>query len=158
MDIILLEHVEDLGTVGQTVKVKDGYARNYLFPRKLACPATEKNLNYYRTLIEAKQKKMARAKEAAQLQAEKLATITLTFTRRSRGEDARLFGSVTNADIAEELQRQGYDIDKKRVTLPAPIKRLGEYKALVRLHPEVVANVNVVVNPEEETQDAGRKQ
>ena len=71
MDIILLEHMDELGTVGQTVKVKPGYARNYLFPKKLACPATAKNLNFYRGLIEAKQKKQAKAKGAAELQAQK---------------------------------------------------------------------------------------
>ena len=65
MDIILLEHIDNLGTVGQTVQVKDGYARNYLLPKKLACPATKKNLNYYRTLIEARQRKLARAKDSA---------------------------------------------------------------------------------------------
>jgi large subunit ribosomal protein L9 len=155
MNVILLDNIDDLGTVGQTVNVKAGYARNYLLPRKLACPATDKNLNYYRTLIEAKQRKLAKAKEAAQVQEEQLKSITLVFYRRSRAEDARLFGSVTNTDVAEALQEQGYEIDKRRVALTEPIKRLGEHKASVRLHPEVVATVNVIVKPEEEAASAG---
>ena len=153
MDIILLEHIDELGTVGQTVKVKDGYARNYLLPRKLACLATQKNLNYYRTLIEARQKKLARAKGSAEQQAEQLGAVTLTFVRKSRDQDARLFGSVTNADIARGLEAQGYEIDRKKITLSEPIKKLGEYQASVRLHPEVAATVTVIVNPEEEPKD-----
>lgn len=154
MEVILLEHIDDLGTVGQTVRVKDGYARNFLLPRKLACVATQKNLNFYRTIIEAKQKKLARAKGAAQQQAETLSAITLTFVRKSRGEDARLFGSVTNADVAEALEAKGFEIDRKRITLSEAVKRLGEYKASVRLHPEVSAEVTVAVIPEEKAQNA----
>lgn len=154
MNVILLDHIEDLGTVGQTVKVKDGYARNYLLPRKLACLATEKNLNYYRALIEAKKKKLAKAKGQAETQAEKLSQLVVQFRRKSRDQDARLFGSVTSADIAEALQAQGYEIDRKRVVIPEPIKKLGEHKASVRLHPEVIAEINIVVKSEDESQDA----
>jgi len=157
MDIILLEHMDDLGTVGQTVKVKPGYARNYLFPRKLACPATQQNLNFYRGLIEAKQKKQAKAKGAAELQAQTLSAVVLTFIRKSRGQDARLFGSVTNVDVAEALEQQGFEIDRKRITLSEPVKKLGEYKATVRIHPEVAAAVTVVVKAEEESGDVGGK-
>jgi len=153
MDIILLEHIDNLGTVGETVKVKRGYARNYLLPQKLACPATEQNLNYYRTLIEARQRKLAKAKEAADVQAEKLAGITLVFLRKSQDEEARLFGSVTNVDVAEALEEKGFDMDRKRIALSEPIKKLGEYKALIRLHPEVTAEVTVLVNPEEQAED-----
>ena len=154
MNIILLEHVEGLGTVGQTVKVKDGYARNYLLPRKLACLATEKNLNYYRTLIEAKQKKLAKAKTSAQQLAEQLSAVTITFVRKARGEEAKLFGSVTTADIAGGLEAQGFEIDRKRIVLSEPIKKVGEHKAVVRVHPEVTATVTIIVNPEEEPTDA----
>ncbi len=157
MDIILLEHIDDLGTVGQTVKVKPGYARNYLFPKKLACPATDKNLNFYRGLIEAKQKKLAKAKGAAELQAQNISTLVLTFVRKSRGQDARLFGSVTNIDLAEALEQQGFEIDRKRISLSEPIKKLGEYMAIVRLHPEVAASITVVVKSEEESENVGGK-
>jgi large subunit ribosomal protein L9 len=154
MEIILLEHIDSLGTVGETVKVKDGYARNYLLPQKLACAATKKNLNYYRALIEAKQRKLARDKEAAETQAAQLAAITLTFTRKSRDEEARLFGSVTGADISDALAEKGFEIDRKKLILPEPIKKLGEHKAGLRLHPEVTAELNVVVEAEEQQEDA----
>ncbi|MFH0823610.1 MAG: 50S ribosomal protein L9 [Pseudomonadota bacterium] len=153
MEIILLENIDNLGMVGQQLKVKNGYARNYLLPRKLACLATQENLNYYRTLIEAKQKKLAKAKAAADEQANQLAGVTLTFIRKSRDQDSRLFGSVTNADVAEALLAKGYEIDKRRVALSEPIKKLGDYKAMVRLHPQVVAEVPVVVEAEQESKD-----
>jgi large subunit ribosomal protein L9 len=155
MEIILLENVEELGTVGQTVRVKAGYARNFLLPRKLACVANEKNLNYYRTLIEAKQKKLAHEMAAAVKQAEQLSAVTLIFERKARGEEARLFGSVTNSDIAAALADKGYEIERKRIVLDEPIKRLGEFKAVIRLHPQVSATLNVVVKSEQEAEDAG---
>jgi len=154
MNIILLEYVDNLGTVGQTVKVKDGYARNYLLPKKLACLATEQNLKLYRTVIEAKKKKLAKAKIDAESQAQNLASVTVSFVRKSRDQDAKLFGSVTTADIARALEAQGYEIDRKRVSLAEPIKKLGEFTAQVKLHPEVTATVNVVVKSEEETENA----
>ncbi len=155
MEVILLEYVDNLGTVGQKVRVKDGFARNYLLPQKLACLATEQNMNYYRTLIQAKQRKLARAKQAAETQAQMLGGLTLRFVRRSRDEEARLFGSVTNSDIATALEEKGFEIDRKKVALTEPIKRLGEYKAAIRLHPEVIAHVNVIVEPEEQQGNAG---
>ncbi len=157
MNIILLDHIEELGSVGQTVKVKDGYARNYLLPRKLACLATEKNLNFYKGLIEAKQKKLAKAKGAAEIQAQQLSSVILTFNKKSRDQDARLFGSVTNADVAEALAVQGYEFDRRKVSLSEPIKRLGEYSASVRLHPEVTATIKIVVDPEVSSKDGARQ-
>ncbi|MGA8833430.1 MAG: 50S ribosomal protein L9 [Desulfomonilaceae bacterium] len=157
MNIILLDHIEELGSVGQTVKVKDGYARNYLLPRKLACLATEKNLNFYKSLIEAKQKKLAKAKGAAEIQAQQLSSVILTFNKKSRDQDARLFGSVTNADVAEALAVQGYEFDRRKVSLSEPIKRLGEYSASVRLHPEVTATIKIVVDPEVSSKDGARQ-
>jgi large subunit ribosomal protein L9 len=154
MNVILLDHIDDLGTVGQTVKVKNGYARNFLLPRKLACLATEKNLNFYRTLIESKRRKLAKAKGSAEQQAEQLSNLTLNFTRKSRDQEARLFGSVTSADIAGALEAEGFEIDRKRIVIPEPIKKLGEHKASVRLHPEVLATLNIVVRPEDGSLDA----
>ncbi len=151
MDVVLLEHIEDLGTVGQTVKVKNGYARNYLLPRKLACLATEQNLKHYRSLIESRQRKLAKAKASAQLQADQLSAITVAFVRKSRDEGARLYGSVTPMDIAAALEDKGFEIDRKQITISEPIKKIGEYKAFVRVHPEVRAEVTVVVQPEEES-------
>lgn len=156
MEIILLEHIEELGTVGQTVKVKDGYARNYLIPQKLACLATKQNLNLYRTRIEANQRKLAKEKATAELQAEKLAALTLTFFRKSRDQESKLFGSVTAADIAHALEEKGFEFDRKRVSLPEPLKSFGEFKVDIKIHPQVKAPVNVVVKPEGET-DAANK-
>ncbi len=154
MEVVLLEHIENLGTVGQTVKVKAGYARNYLLPKKLACPATEQNLKHYRTLIESKLRKLAKAKASAQAQAAQLSAVTLAFFRKSRDEEARLYGSVTPMDIAAALEHKGFEIDRKQITISEPIKKLGEYTAFVRLHPEVRAEVPVVVRPEEESEHA----
>ena len=155
MEIILLENIEELGTVGETVKVKDGYARNYLIPQKLACLATKQNLNLYRTRIEAKQRKLAKEKATAELQADKLAALTLTFSRKSRDQESKLFGSVTAADIAQALEEKGFEFDRKRISLPEPLKSFGEFKVDVRIHPQVKAPVNVVVKPEGETDAAG---
>lgn len=150
MEVILLEHMDNLGTVGDTVRVKDGYARNYLLPRQLACLATEKNRNFYRTRIEAEQRKLARAKEGAEKMAEQLASTRLVFQRKSKDEEARLFGSVTSSDIATALEEKGFEIERKRINLSDPIKKLGEYQASIRLHPEVTVDVPVVVEREEE--------
>lgn len=155
MNVILLENLDDLGAVGQTVKVKDGYARNYLLPRKLACAATQKNLNYYRTLIESKQRKLAKMRASAESSAQELSSIVLTFIRKSQDQDARLFGSVTNTDVSEALVAKGYEIDRRKIALSEPIKRLGEYTATVKLHPEVSATIKVVVNPEAASEDVG---
>ena len=81
----------------------------------------------------------------------------LTFVRKSRGQDARLFGSVTNVDVAEALEQQGFEIDRKRISLSEPVKKLGEYKATVRIHPEVAATVTVIVTAEEESENVGGK-
>lgn len=155
MNVILLDNLDELGSVGQTVKVKDGYARNYLLPRRLACVANQKNLNYYRTLIESKQRKLAKMRTSAESYAQELSNVVLTFTRKSQDQDARLFGSVTNVDIAEALASKGYEIDRKKISLSEPIKRLGEFTAAIKLHPEVSANVKVVVNPEAPAEDVG---
>ena len=153
MDVILLDHIEELGLVGQTVKVKNGYARNYLLPRKLACLANQKNLNFYNGLIEAKQRKLAKARGAAEIQASELSSVELIFVRKSRDQDARLFGSVTNADVAEALASKGYEFDRRKVSLSEPIKRLGEYKATIKVHPEVTATIKIVVDPEVSSKD-----
>lgn len=155
MDIILLEHIEELGTVGQVVKVKDGYARNYLLPKKLACLATPQNQRFYRTLIEAKQRKLAKEKASAETQAAQLSAIVLTFIRKSRDQESRLFGSVTNSDVSQALKEKGFEFDKKRISLLEPVKKFGDYKAMIRLHPEVQATVNVIVKPEGETENVG---
>jgi large subunit ribosomal protein L9 len=144
MKVILLEDVERLGKRGAILSVKDGYGRNFLIPRKLAAPATDMNLK----LAEAqgKKAKVQEAKEvksATELKAE-LDQVTLTIPMKAGAEDV-LFGSVTSANIAELLEGKGYTIDKRRIELDEPIKRLGDHQVKVHLHKNVSANVKVSV-------------
>src|SRR5581483_798772 len=143
--IILLEKVVNVGNLGDVVKVKDGYARNYLIPHGKAKRATPENIS----AIEAKRadlEKAANAKlEAAQGQAEKLEGKVITINQKA-GVDGRLFGSVTNADIVEALKREGIEIEKGAVRMPAgPLKQVGEYPLVIQLHTDVHVNINVHV-------------
>jgi large subunit ribosomal protein L9 len=148
MRIILQENVEKLGTRGEVVDVSEGYARNYLLPRKLAIPATEGNTKRLAQIRASLAKKEASEKGLAEVLASQIAAATVTLTRKS-GESDQLFGSVTSADIAEALAALGYNVDKRKIQLDEPIKLLGEYSVPVKLHHEVSATVKVVVNREE---------
>jgi large subunit ribosomal protein L9 len=148
MQIILQEDVEKLGTRGQLVDVAEGYARNFLLPRKLALEATAGNLKRLEKMRANFAKKEATEKEAAQKQAELLTGVSLEFTRKA-GENDQLFGSVTSGDIAEALAAKGFEIDKKRIVLAEPIKVMGEYEVPVKLHREVTANVKLAVKKDE---------
>jgi large subunit ribosomal protein L9 len=148
MQIILQEDVEKLGTRGQLVEVAEGYARNFLLPRKLGLEATAGNLKRLEKMRANFAKKEATEKEAAQKQAEQLAAVSLEFTRKA-GENDQLFGSVTSGDVAEALAAKGFEIDKKRIVLAEPIKIMGEYEVPLKLHREVTANVKVAVKKEE---------
>ena len=144
MEIILRDHVDNLGKRGEVVKVADGYARNYLLPRKLALPATEANKKW----IE-RERKIAEARDqeergAADAIASRLTVLELTISRKV-GENDQLYGSVTNADIAELMKEKGFDIDRRKVLLPDPIKTLGENTIPVKLHRDVTAQVRVTV-------------
>ncbi len=147
MQIILQEDVEKVGTRGQLVEVAEGYARNFLLPRKLALEATPGNLKRLEKMRAVFAKKEATEKESAQMLSELLASVTVTLTRKA-GENDQLFGSVTSADIADALAAQGYTIDKKKIALVDPIKVLGEYDVPVRLHREISSNVKVKVQKE----------
>lgn len=144
MDVILREDIEHLGRAGELVRVKDGYARNFLIPQGLALQATDGN----RRRIEAERKRRADRHAADRASAEglaaKLSDVSLTFTMKA-GEGDRLFGSITAADVAGKLQELGYDIDKRRVELAEPIKLVGIYKVPVRLESGVHAEVRVWV-------------
>jgi len=144
MDVILREDVEKLGSAGDVVTVKDGYARNYLLPRGLAYPATDGN----RRRLESEHKSRARRVEAEVGQAKELAArleaVSLSFSMKA-GEGDKLFGSVTTHDVAERLKAEGFDVDKKAVELEEPIKALGVYKVPIRLHPDVKPEVRVWV-------------
>jgi len=145
MQVILLDKVVNLGNLGEIVKVKDGYARNFLIPQGRARRATEAN----KAEFEAKRVELEKAASAklseAQGQGEKLAGTTLKLTQKA-GVDGRLFGSVTNFDIAEELGKQGYKVAKSQVRMPnGPIKTVGDSTVSVALHTDVVVDINITV-------------
>jgi large subunit ribosomal protein L9 len=147
MQIILQEDVEKLGTRGQLVDVAEGYARNFLLPRKLALEATVGNMKRLERMRLAFAKKEATEKEAATTLAGLLANVSIELVRKS-GDSDQLFGSVTSADIAEALLAQGYNIDKRKIVLADPIKLIGEYDVPIKLHREVAPNIKVVVRKE----------
>ncbi len=149
MQVILKEDIEKLGQMGQVVEVKRGYARNYLIPRSLAIEATDrsiKQLEHAKRLVADKIKKVQ--KESATL-AQKLDQAVVTLFHAA-GEEDKLFGSVTSMEIAGALTEQGIEIDRRKIHLDEPIKRLGEYKAQVKLSGGVTAGVTVRVEKKEE--------
>jgi len=148
MQIILQEDVEKLGNRGELVEVAEGYARNFLLPRKLALEATSGNMKRLEKMRAAFAKKEATEKESATTLAGLLAGVSLEFARKS-GENDQLFGSVTSGDIAEALEAKGYNIDKRKIALADPIKLVGEYEIPVKLYREVTANIKIVVRKDE---------
>ena len=148
MQIILQEDVEKLGNRGEVVEVAEGYARNFLLPRKLALEASAGNMKRLEKMRAAFAKKEATEKGDAQKLAELLAGVSLELARKS-GENDQLFGSVTNADISEALATQGFTIDKRKVQLAEPIKSVGEHQVPIKLHRDVLASVAVTVKKEE---------
>ncbi|MCX8026970.1 MAG: 50S ribosomal protein L9 [Thermodesulfovibrionales bacterium] len=148
MQVILKEDVKNLGKAGEVVTVKDGYGRNFLLPRGLAIDATLKNirqLEHQKRMILQRAKKLA---NDAQSLADRLSSVSVTIFAKA-GEEDRLFGSVTSADISESLKQHGFEIDKKKIILEEPIKRLGEHTVKVKLHPEISVELKVVVNKEQ---------
>lgn len=144
IDLILRENVPSLGKAGQLVRVKPGYARNFLLPRGLAFEATEGNKKRIEAEHKAKDAKTAAERAEAQALAGKLGSASLTF-RAKAGDDGRLFGSITSGDIAEQLAAAGHQIDKRKLELEHPIKTLGFHSVGVRLHHDVHAEVKVNV-------------
>ena len=147
--ILLREDVDDLGARGEIVRVRAGYARNYLLPRKLAVEATANNVKQIEQERAALLKKEANERATAQGQAELINKLVLEFKRKS-GEQGALYGSVTSMDIAEALKERGYEIDRHRLHLREPIKRLGEFTVPLRLHREVSIDLQVKVLAEGE--------
>ena len=147
MEVILREHIDNLGRRGDLVKVADGYARNYLLPRKLALLATDGN----KKVIEREKVKFdvkeAEEQKVAQAIADRLASVEIEIARKV-GETDALFGSVTNADIADVLAAKGFDIDRRTIQLHDPIKRLGEFEVPVKLHRDVTVTLKVKVTAE----------
>ena len=144
MEVILRDHVDNVGKRGDVVKVADGYARNYLLPRKLALPATDANKQWI-----ARERKIAESREAeervaAEAVADRLAALDLQIARKV-GDNDTLYGSVTNADIADLLKQKGFDLDRRKILLPDPIRALGESHIPVKLHRDVTAQLKVTV-------------
>lgn len=148
MQIILQEDVEKLGNRGELVTVAEGYARNFLLPRKMALEATAGNMKRLEKMRAAFAKKEAVEKGDAQKLAELLAGVSLEVTRKS-GENDQLFGSVTSADISEALAAKGFTIDKRKITLAEPIKTIGEFDVPIKLHREIAATVKLAVKKDE---------
>ena len=147
--VLLREDVDDLGARGEIVRVRAGYARNYLLPRNLAVEATTGNVKGIEAERAALLKKEAKERASAEAQSQQMGSLDLEF-RRKAGEQGALYGSVTSMDIAEALRERGYEIDRHRIHLREPLKRLGEYTVPVRLHREVSLDLKVRVASEGE--------
>ncbi|MGH9310184.1 MAG: 50S ribosomal protein L9 [Vicinamibacterales bacterium] len=147
MEIILREHIENLGRRGDVVKVADGYARNYLLPRKLALAVTESNkrqIERERKVFEARE---AEEQQQAEALAQRLEQAEIEIARRV-GENDTLYGSVTSADIAHALEAKGFQVDRRKIVLADPIKAIGEVAVPLKIHREVTAQLKVKVVPE----------
>jgi len=144
MKVILREDVKDLGHVGELLTVKDGYARNFLLPRGLALEANLRNVKALEHEKRKIQETVRKAKSGAEELSAKIAAVTLTIKAKA-GEEDKLFGSVTAMDIAEALKQEGLDIDRRKIMLEEPIKRLGNYTVSVKVHSEVSSQFTVQV-------------
>lgn len=144
MEVILREDVKSLGKAGALVRVKPGYARNFLLPHGLAYEATEGNKKRLAAESKAREAKAAEGRSAAQAKATELEGVTLTIHAKA-GEGDRLFGSITAQDIADELAKAGHAVDKRKIEMEHPIKQLGEHTVPVRLHSDIHASVRVTV-------------
>ena len=144
MEIILRADVQHLGKVGDVVKVKDGYARNYLLPKGLAYPATEGNKKKIAYEGERLVKQQAAEKSAAEGEAARLADVHLTFEAKV-GEENKLYGSITASDIQRKLEELGIHVDKRKIDLAEPIRELGDFHVGIKIHPEVRPEVRVTV-------------
>ncbi len=149
MKVVLIKDVPGYGTFGDIVNVKDGFANNYLIPRGLALPATEGNIKHVRDILKQKQRKLEREKAKAQEIAEKINGLVIEIARPV-GVTGKLYGAITVSEIAEKIKElTGVEVDKRKIMLKAPIKNVGRYNLIVKLHPEVSANITVDVKPSE---------
>ena len=148
MEVILRQDVEKLGARGDMVKVADGYARNFLLPKRMAVAATDANRKIVEQERQSHVRKEAKLQGEAQDLAKLLGGVTVTISQKA-GENDQLFGSVTSKDVAEALEKQNFTIDRRKIHLEDPIKQLGEFKVPVRLHKDVTVEITVVVAKEE---------
>ncbi len=144
MKVILIENLKNLGKIGDIVDVKDGYARNFLFPKKLALPATEENIRSVKREIQEMQRKFEIEKLTVEELDRRLRELQLTIPKKC-GEKDTIFGSVTVTDIWEALSKAGFEIDKKKIHLHEPIKKLGIYTVPIKLHPSVTSEIKIEV-------------
>jgi large subunit ribosomal protein L9 len=147
MEVILRQHVDHLGKRGEIVKVAAGYARNYLLPRKLALPASEGNKRHVERERKIMESREADERGQAQAIASRLESVEITMARRV-GDTEQLYGSVTSSDIADFLKSKGFEIDRRKLILPEPIKTLGEHSVPLRLHRDVTVALKVQVSKE----------
>jgi len=148
MEVILKEDVNNLGHRGDVVKVAAGYGRNYLLPQNLAMEANANNKAVIEQMKNASVRRSAKEKTEAEALVAQLDAVALTFTRKT-GENDHLFGSVTSADIAQQLEEKGFNIERRKIHLDEPLKSLGDFLVPVRLHREVTAHLKVVIAAEE---------
>jgi large subunit ribosomal protein L9 len=147
MDVILKEDVAKLGSRGDLVKVAEGYGRNFLLPRKLAIEATPDNKRVVEQMRAAALRRSAKEKAQAEELAKQFEGLSVSFERRS-GEHDQLFGSVTPGDIAEALEKKGFNVDRRKVQLHEPLKTLGEFTVPVKLHKDVTTHLKVIIEKE----------
>ncbi len=152
MKVILLEDVASLGKMGDTIEVKKGFARNFLLPKNLAVAATSKNLKSQEHHLRTLEKKIELEADRTRSLSDKLSGLTLNFTRKA-GDTGRLFGSVTNMDLAEAVAVQGIELDRKLIQMDEPLKDLGEFEIPVKLPHDVSASLKVVVEKEAEEEE-----
>lgn len=148
MDVILKEDVGNLGHRGDVVKVAEGYGRNFLLPKRLAIEATEANKSVIEQMKQSAVRRSAREKSDAELLVSQLDKVALVFKRKV-GEKEHLFGSVTSADIAQQLEQQGFNIDRRKIQMQEALRQLGEFHVPVRLHREVAAQIKVTIEAED---------
>jgi len=147
MEVILKEDVSKLGSRGDVVRVAEGYGRNYLLPRKLALEATAGNKQVIDQMRAASLRRSAKEKEQAEELSKQFDGLTVSFQRRS-GEQEQLFGSVTSGDIAEALEKKGFNLDRRKIQLHEPLKTIGEFMVPIKLHKDVTAHLKVVIEKE----------
>jgi large subunit ribosomal protein L9 len=144
MKVVLKDDIKNVGKMGQIVDVADGYARNYLVPRGLAVEANIKNLKSLEHEKKIIQEKAKRIKNSSQTLSDKISTMTLVIKAKA-GDEGKLFGAVTSMDIAGLLKNEGIEMDKKKISLDEPIKRLGSYSVNIKIHPEISTHLNIQV-------------
>lgn len=150
MRLILREEVDNLGKRGQVVNVSRGFARNYLLPQRLAMEVSDNNLRLIEKEKKVYEARLAKEKEEADVIAQAISAVKLTFRRKVKAEGQDLYGSVSLADLAEALEARGFQLEKRKIQLHEPLKTLGEFPIAVKLHPEVTTSFTVIVEKEEE--------